>query len=416
VTASDATSGPAIRCTAINENLNFATGGSNDQVLSGTNHPDMPVHIGVGSADRSDPGHVKLIAQNGGPARPIDGRLQNDGSVQWATDLGRIDNGQWEIEEASRMAPVEHDKLFQLGYDHRLDAPRALLNADGSVLVVRTMVDPKSFKDGDHLDLWDAATGKKINGFDAGGFFAWMRFADDGQSITGFDNGSRVFRRLAIPSGKLMAEVRMQAIFVQPTSAHAFFLNDTRVAVSTPAEGVLRIFDHEKKQLLHQFTVPVEGTQNLTVSPNGKTLAFWQFAPNTPVRFYDVATGRQISLQSVNPQLEEFGFTPDQTQFVEITDDGLVLVNISDGELLVRRGSGPFWRGAEISASGNRIAQSTSDIVYDLPGLNVAHPLLVDGNVSSGDDITLSGDGNTAMMQVNDGNWGVWHLPDQSVP
>jgi hypothetical protein len=95
VTASDATSGPAIRCTAINENLNFATGGSNDQVLSGTNHPDMPVHIGVGSADRSDPGHVKLIAQNGGPARPIDGRLQNDGSVQWATDLGRIDNGQW---------------------------------------------------------------------------------------------------------------------------------------------------------------------------------------------------------------------------------------------------------------------------------------------------------------------------------
>ena len=163
-----------------------------------------------------------------------------------------------------------------------------------------------------------------------------LRFSSNGKEGT---DGVRNYRlesglALEIPSGRLLARrIDLHAQFTDPNSAKDFFQDGDRVAISSPSQGNIRIFDlsHEVR-LLKQFAVPT-GDHNLAVSPDGKIIAFWQFEPRTDVTFYSTEDGHVVSKQRNDPGVEEFGYTADSQGFIEITDDGFVMVDVNTGQI-----------------------------------------------------------------------------------
>ena len=188
-------------------------------------------------------------------------------------------------------------------------------------------------------------------------------------------------------------------------------MDGVRAAISSPDEGLVRVFDMKAQgQLLKRIHVPVEGEQNLTVSEDGKVMAFWRFAPRTPVLFFNPDTGKIISRQPVNPSVEEFGFTADDHDFIEITDDGLVFVDVATGKIHMRRGDSETWRGAKISDSSNVIVSSENMTAFNLPQANIARTFSNDGQAIFTNSLAVSGDGTRAVTLLGDGSWAFWDL------
>ena len=375
------------------------------------NHLDLPLKVHFGIADPKDASRVWMAVDYHGKTQKIGWQLLDDDTITMTPPFGWMDSGgNWQVEDAPNHIQIKQPiKIMQLGYGKRIDGVGSLLSKHGNLLVIRS----DNAKGHSQLDLWDTQTQKLITSWDAGGGFNWPRFSDDGTSITGFENGERIYYRFAIPTGRQMWRIDLSEVFTRPNSAHSFYMDGNRVAISSPDEGLVRIWDIKAHgQLLKRIHVPVEGQQNLTVSEDGRVMAFWQFAPHTKVLFFSPETGRIISQQAVNPSVEEFGFTADDRDFIEITDDGLVFVDVASGKIDFRRGSGPLWRDAKISTSCNAIISPAQAGVYSLPSADTYHELTLNGQPISSNSVTVSGDGTRAVTLLEDGTWALWNLTE----
>ncbi|MCI0457943.1 MAG: sigma-70 family RNA polymerase sigma factor [Gemmataceae bacterium] len=275
--------------------------------------------------DEGHHGSVKAIAFS------PDGKLLASGSKDWTVRL-------WDVKTGKERACLRGhtDVVNSVAF-----SPDGKLVASGGSYTDRT------------VRLWDVATGKEArNVATLPHRVSAVAFSPDGALL--FASCYQEVRAWNVATG---AQVRVfkGGDFTQSTLAVS---PDGRL-VATGSEGWdVRVWNVRSGGQLHAIRVPNGDIRRVAFTPDGKTLAVCSAAP--PCRFYDLATGREVSPAPQNGYGWVFALSPDGQLAASGDNFGkLHLWEFATGQDLVL--AAPHGLTAEFSPDGGTLATGNYD-------------------------------------------------------
>jgi WD40 repeat protein len=263
--------------------------------LASTSHDDVVGLWDIATARRifALPGHGRLGGRSTVGFTP-------DGKYLWSTGTDMyvrkwdLRNGKAVLEHTLRPTGVrvpteddeDHDHMFMVGLG------KNLLSPDGTRLIV-----PANRK----FFVFDAATGKELYAFPIEGSYALSQaFSPDSQLLLGSAWGQQIKTKL--PDGRTRVSTA----------------DEVPVSIWDIASGKLRM------QVIRRGGAGEAGP--VAFSPDGKRFAAAASQPNSPMRVWEVATGKEVDAITVGGVVRSLAFLPDGERLVSGLEDSTALV------------------------------------------------------------------------------------------
>ncbi|MGE3807619.1 MAG: WD40 repeat domain-containing protein [Gemmataceae bacterium] len=295
-------------------------------------------------------------------------RYHPDGELQALAFAA--DGTLWSIEEPGKLRQWDTSSGAQVISQYLSDTETLWLFSDDAKLIASAA---------DELSLWDAATGRLLTGMPQPSWVTALAFGPEGRLLaTGHDDG--IPRVWDTTRHQLVHQFQKHRL---PVSAIAFSPEGDKL-VSAGEDRTISLWDLKTGQQIGTFDGHTDRIQALAWHPNGQIVvsAGW----DTTARIWDVSTFQPIILLNGHAdQVTALTFSPDGSLLACADSENAVHIwdPLAGKALCVLREHEDEVRALAFSADGNLLASGGADRVIKLWDPRKSQPLARTGSTLS---------------------------------